>query len=370
MKRGTIVKTDYGYLAQIDAGKKPDGSRNRLTKRFETETEADDWLAEQKVLMKKGVNIRPERRTFGEIQDAWMATQKATVSENTYKKYEYNAKHLATLKDIDPKDVDIQAHLNGLALSPETIRGVWHCARNVLEIAYYDELILRMPKVKLPAKVAREPRTLNTDQIRALLAASKTSKYHYGLWLELGTGLRRGQLLALDWDDINWGACTVLANKRLIREDGAWVVKPGAKTQAGARVYDIPPPICAKLKELAKPGRPMFETETGKRLSLWNWSRLFRSWRKHADLAIESHNLKCEKDTTLTPLKKIGDTRFHDLRHQFAFLLQDLGVHAFTIRDMGGWADVEMAKKYSHTQREQTKKASEKLGALIEPLLR
>ena len=365
MRRGTIVKTDYGYLAQIDAGKKPDGSRNRLTKRFERESEADDWLSEQNVLLKKGVNIRPERKTFGEILDAWMATQKATVSEGTYKKYEFNAKHLAVLKGLDPKDVDIQAHLNSLPLSPETIRGVWHIARNVLDVAWYGQLILRMPRVKLPAKETREPRVLDTEQIKALLAASKTSKYHYGLWLELGTGLRRGSLLALDWDDFDWDRHTVLANKKLVRENGAWEVKSGAKTKAGSKLYDVPPPICAKLKEYAKPGRPMFETATGSRLSLWNWSRLFRSWRKHADLAIEAHNAK----NPGASIKKIGDTRFHDLRHQFAYLLQDLGVHAFTIQDMGGWSDVTMAKKYSHTNREQTKKASKKLGALIKPLL-
>ena len=60
---------------------------------------------------------------------------------------------------------------------------------------------------------------------------------------------------------------------------------------------------------------------------------------------------------------------FHALRQQVSYLLQDLGVHAFTIEDMGGWSDVTIAKRYNHTQREQTKKAPEQLGALIELLL-
>ena len=68
-------------------------------------------------------------------------------------------------------------------------------------------------------------------------------------------------------------------------------------------------------------------------------------------------------------IKKIGDVRFHDLRHQFVSFLKELGVHIFTIQDMGGWSDPDMARRYSHSDREQTRAASEKLDPVISPFM-
>ena len=377
---GSITKRPNNtYMAQLVVGTKDDGGPDRVTKYFADPQAAKDWLAEQRVLVGRGLDAHPAQQSFGELAEAWMKTQKATVAGNTYEKYVYNYRHLEKLKPLAPKIVKdrLQAHLNELAgkLSPSTLRGVYYIARSVLEEAYEKDLILRMPKIKLPKLEERAPRILETEQINFLVDASKTSKYHYGLWLELGTGLRRGMMLALDWDDFNFKDNTVTANNRMVRENGGWLIKPGAKTKAGARVYDVPPVVMASLMKLAKPGKPMFETDTGSRLSLWNWSRLFRSWRLHADQAIELENEKRQAlnehqaDSTLPLVKKIGDVRFHDLRHQFASFLKELGVHIFTIQDMGGWSDPDMARRYSHSDRDQTRAASEKLDAVISPFL-
>jgi len=173
-----------------------------------------------------------------------------------------------------------------------TLKGVYYIARCVLEAAYEKDLIYRMPKIKLPKIEERAPHLLNAEQIPFLLNVSKTSKYGFGLWLELGTGFRRGSMLALDCDDFDFDDNTVEVNKRMVREGGKIVSKPGAKTKAGTRIYDVPPIIMKIIGEINRPGHPLFETENGTRLSLWNWSRLFRSWRTHADSAIEVENGK------------------------------------------------------------------------------
>lgn len=370
---GSISRRPNGkIMAQMVTGIKDDGRLARITKYFDGPLEAREWLDDQRALLRRGVELHPKNCTFGELARTWLETQKATVAVNTYEKYTFNFRHLATFEKKHPRAVreELQAHLNNLGqqLSPSTLRGVYYIARAVLELALENDLILRLPKIKLPKLMERVPRTLNTEQISYLLDAAKTSKYSYGLWLELGTGLRRGMLLALDWDDFNFDDNTVTASKRMIRHGSVWEIKSGAKTKAGARVYDVPPTIMSYLKTLAKPGQPMFQTDTSTRLSLWNWSRLFYSWRKHADQSIEKVNTKREKNKQpLIP--KLGDTRFHDLRHQFASFLQGLGVHVFTIQDMGGWSDLDMARRYSHTSREQTRAASNALDAVIKPLL-
>jgi integrase len=232
-----------------------------------------------------------------------------------------------------------QAHLNELAVKPlsQHPRGVYCIARSVLEEAYEKDRILRMPKIKLPKLEERAPRILETEQINFLVEASKTSKYHYGLWMELGTGLLHGMMLTLDGDDFNFKANTVTSNNWMVRENGGWFINPGAKTKAGAHGYDVPPVVMASLMKLAKPGKPMpaavCRSGTGHACFAPGDSTPTRplNWRMKS-----AWHLMSSKLSQHCIGKKIGDVRFHDLRHQFASFLKELGVHIFTIRTWPG----------------------------------
>lgn len=80
---------------------------------------------------------------------------------------------------------------------------------------------------------------------------------------------------------------------------------------------------------------------------------------------IAAHNEK-EK----TDIGPVSEVRFHDLRHQFASFMHELGISPKTTQQMTGHADLDtLLQRYTHVTPELTKAASEQLNELLKPLL-
>jgi integrase len=347
------VRPNGNLQARVTVGTKDDGTPDRISKTFgaNEKTLANQWIADQISAMGRGVNLSARNTSWKELQDQWLATKKATVSGGTYDKHYYAAKHIPWTTDPAKDCVQkVQQLLNGLKLSPATIRDVYSVIRGVLELAVEKDIVFKLPRYRLPATDEREPALMSMDELSKLLAASskRKSKYSFGLWLELGTGLRRSEMLALDWADFDFDACTVTVKKALVREGSKIVCNNKTKTKAGRRTIDVPKIILEQLEPKKGTG-PVFVTDTGERLAPANWSRLFRSWRKQAG---------------------IEHVRFHDLRHQFASFMHLLGVPGRTTQQMTGHADMTtLMQRYTHVTPDETRAASEKLGELLKPLL-
>ena len=370
---GLTIRPNKKIQARVTVGLKPDGTPDRIYETFEAneKTLALQWIADHKSALGRGVNYADRNTSWKTLQDQWLATKKATLPKtaNTYEKYHYAAKHIPwdaePVKDCVPK---IQSHINDLSakLSASTIRNVYAVIRGVLELAIDKDIIFKVPKIKLPAIEERIPEMMKIDQIKFLLAATEKweSKYAFGLWLELGTGLRRSEMLALECSDINIESGTVIVSKKLVRIGNEVKCIPKTKTKAGYRVIDVPAIIMGAIAPHIGKGH-LFKTDSGEHLTPGNWSRLFRSWRKRADKMILKHNAK-EK----TDIGPVSEVRFHDLRHQFASFMHELGVSARTTQQMTGHADMDtLLQRYTHVTPELTKAASQQLNELLKPLL-
>lgn len=198
-----------------------------------------------------------------------MATKKATLPKtaDTYSKYSSASKHIPWEQEPVKDCVDkIQPFINELSakLSASTIRDVYAVIRGVLELAIDKDIIFKTPKTKLPAIEERIPVMMKFDQIKFLLAATEKwkSKYAFGLWLELGTGVRRSEMLALEGKDINVETNTVPINKKLIRIGNKIKCITKTKTKAGHRIIDIPVIIMGVLIPHLGKGH-LSQTDTG-----------------------------------------------------------------------------------------------------------
>lgn len=362
----------------------PDGSAQarisvkgkRPSKRFygpDAETLAKAWVRNNLTDVSRGINILPITTTINELAEAWLAARKISVGKNTYVKYEgYLNKHvLADLGDAAVCDVNPQIWINSKSekLSPATVRQLWSVLRSILEDALDQDLIRKLPRVRLPKMVEREPDPLTTEQMAYLLRAADASKskYAFGLWLAIGCGLRRSEMLALDWKDIDFGKKKIKIRRAVIRVKKEYIVKT-PKTKAGRRDIDAPNFVLNKIKPLAQSEGLLFQTESGKYLSPWNWQRIFAAWLERADKAIEKDKTKAkEEKTPFVDVPKLAGTHFHDLRHQYATLLMLCGTSATVAQQMTGHDDTPtLINRYTHSTPGATRDAADKLDAMLQ----
>ena len=184
----------------------------------------------------------------------------------------------------------------------------------------YDEKGLPRTKNVL-AKTKRECQE-KLKQLRETVIGPRTEKVRpempFGEWLDLCTGLRRGELLALQWDDLDFKTGTLTVNKQVYEVKGQLQVSV-PKTRASIRRLVLPPGVVEVLRQYR-------ETVN----SRW----MFPS--------------PVKEDTPMTPgavrrrlqiiLERAGckRIRFHDLRHTFATLSLENGMDVKTLSSMLG----------------------------------
>lgn len=132
-----------------------------------------------------------------------------------------------------------------------------------------------MAKVKPPKKEKSERKALTEPEIRKLLEYV-SDKPFAGLVirLALATGLRRGELAALRWRDLDLSTGHLFVTKAIVKIGGCEIeVKP--KTASGVRVIALPSSMVAELRVLSgSPDAPLLPTQSGRRPSLAHLSRL------------------------------------------------------------------------------------------------
>ena len=108
--------------------------------------------------------------------------------------------------------------------------------RQALNKAVEEKLICRNPSdgCKLPSSKPREMKVLTPEEIQRLLIQAREDGCYELLLLELSTGLRRGEICALKWDDLNLKTGTLKVERQVHRVNGELVVSQ-PKTKASNR---------------------------------------------------------------------------------------------------------------------------------------
>lgn len=290
------------------------------TRTFETRREAEAWATSVESEMNRGVFVdrsEAERTTFGEALDRY--AQEVTAGKrgwetemhriNALKKHPLAARSLASLRSVDfakYRDARLQE------CSPATVKRELVIISHVFNTARQDwSLPVENPVANIrkpqPAK-HRERRLLADEQARLLAAAeeSKAATLAFCITLAIETGMRAGELVKLQWQQID------LPNR---------VIHLGITKNGDSRVVPLSEAAEAAIQALARP------IHGGRLTSFYDSRGLSAAFRR-----------ACER-------AGIDGLRFHDLRHEAASRLAP-HMPVATLAKVMGWRTLQMAMRY------------------------
>ena len=239
----------------------------------------------------------------------------------------------------------------GQGLSPKTVRSVHLFLHAALEQAVRAGVIAKNPtaECKPPKLERKEMKVIQAEQIGDYLQAAAERNVLPLFFLELTTGLRRGELLALLWSDLDMQNRSISVTKSVSRLNGELVVsKP--KTQHSIRTLLIPQQAVDLLvqEHNLHPKNPyMFPSPTTETM--------------YSPETVARIHKRILRDAGLE------DCRFHDLRHTFATLALQNGVDIKTLSGMlGHYSSGFTLDTYTHVTRKMQEEAAEKMGQFME----
>ena len=347
---GSIRKRSDGrWEGRYTAGHDPEtGKRINKNVLGKTQAEVKEKLRKALEESRELDIIRSDDYTVGEWAKPWFELySKPNVRPNTAEYYRrlidchvipyigHIKLNKLTTRDIQKLYNDLKDHgrvrevqkAKNPGLSSSYVRGLHMMLHNCLERARKERLIMRNPTEDciIPKVEKKEMKILRQEDISAYLKAADARGVLPMFFLELTSGLRKGELVALLWTDLDVERKTLSVSKQAVRAEGGEIKVTRPKTATSIRKISIP--------------------------------------QEAVDLLIHSVvnlHAKILKDAGLEHL------RFHDLRHTFATMALQNGVDVKTVSNMLGHYDAGFTLSvYAHATDRMQEEAAEKMGSFM-----
>jgi integrase len=196
---------------------------------------------------------------------------------------------------------------------------------------------------------------LSEEQARMLLAVACGHRLEALLTLALTTGMRRGELLALRWQDINFDNKSLHILRTLNRLVGYGFIETEPKTSKSRRKIILPDFVIDMLKQ-----HRAHQLEERLKAGV--------EWQDHDLVFSNTHGGFLQPDRLREMLQKLLKEaglpymRFHDLRHSAATILLSMGVHPKVVQELLGHSAISMTMDtYSHVLPSMHQEAMEKM---------
>lgn len=304
-----------------------DATGKKIYKSFTASTKKEAEFAAAEYMLTRKEKTAPMQMTVGTALDRYIAARSEVLSPSTIRGYKQARKNRLqglmsiSLNELTQEKIQQEVNEDAKRYTPKTIRN----AHGLLSAAlgeYCRDMALR---TKLPQKIRHEITVPEKPAIEKLVKA--TSGTILGVVISLGAclGLRRSEICALNWEDIDLVNKKIRVNKAVVQNDKKdWVLK-SPKSYAGSRVLDMPDAVVFQLEQLEK--------ESDRVVPL-------------TPNAVAHRFDRCAKQLKLS-------IRLHDLRHFNASVMLALGVPDRYAMERMGHATPNMLKTvYQHTMQE------------------
>ncbi len=317
--------------------------------------------------------ITTEHYTLGQWLDAWMENYaKLRVRPSSHKTYQgFIENHIKpTLGDISLEKLtamDLQRLYKHLlesgrvecmesrskpkGLSVKTVRNINQMISSALNCAVEQHLIPANPTkgCALPKLERKEMKILPPESLGTFFEEARRSGVFELYYIDLATGLRRGELLGLKWSDIDLDKGIIHVRRQVLRQNGE-VVEAPLKTKNSYRNIAIGTDAIEILKGIEQKDEYVFPSPFGGPMSPDSVLHMLQRVLRRAGL------------------ERI---RFHDLRHTFSVLALQNGVDVKTLSTMlGHYSAGFTLDTYAHVTTSMQKQAANAVGNFLSGALR
>lgn len=351
--RGHVRQRSKGsWSLVIDSGRDPvTGKRRQMWRTVRgTKKQAEAELARWISSVETGVDLDPTRLSLAAYLARWLESMKPRVAATTWERYERlvrvqvgPALGAVPLSKLRPLHLEkLYASLLADGLSAQSVLHVHRLLFASLRQAVKWQLLPRNVAEAVTPPRPRHKRTeaLSTPDALRVTDAVKGTALEVPVLLGLGTGMRRGEILGLRWQDVDLEAGRVRVTQT-VQHIGNQLHFVPPKTHRSERSVSLPAFVVEAL-------RAHKVAQNARRLLLG------ASWQE-TDLVLERGDGGALRPDTMSKqfrkaTRRLGlDLHFHGLRHAHASLLLLGGVHLKVVSDRLGHSTIGItADLYSH----------------------
>jgi integrase len=349
------------------------GKRRTATATFRGgKRDAEKELRRLLTTVDTGSHAEPNRLTVGQWLTEWLATVQQSVAPRTHQRYAQIVEHHLSpklgglpLDKLSPRHVQ-QAHTFWLIDDRRDGRpGVLRAAsrrynhivlRAALQNAVKLGLISKNPcdALQLPKPEHTEMSTLTPEQSEQLLEAA--GELRTAIMLGLSTGMRRGEILALQWRHVDLDGATVIVSGSVEQMKGSLRIK--SPKSGKTRSILLPASAVAELRRMK-----IAQAESLLAIGVRQSGKTFVCTR--ADGATLKPDALSQAFVRLVrSIPEFPLVRLHDLRHTNATAMLEAGVNPKVAQERLGHANVGITLDlYSHVSTEMQREAAAKIDA-------
>lgn len=385
---GNIIKMNNNkYRLRVSNGFDCNGRRKYYNKTVTctSRREAEKELAKFVASIEGGCTYSANKMTLNEFSEQWLETYvKPNLSPTTYQSYNeklnmhilpyLGSKRLDRIKPLDldnlynfllTKRTNRKDELGKFkTLSPASVHRVHEILSSIFNNALRWDLIPYNPCTKVVQPKYRRTKMSCYDEetskrlINSLLHKAPT-KYKCFVILAILTGFRRGEIVGLHWDDIDFKNNTITVNRSAYYLSGYGTREKGPKSETSNRTITVSN-ICFDILK-------QWRAEQGKmRLALGNNWQGSKNIFTTDDGKIMNPSTGPKWFSKFLKQNNFTHIRFHDLRHTFATLLVGHKIDIKTVSSTLGHAQASTTMNYYVHSLESTSKAG---AELLEELL-
>lgn len=292
----------------------------------------------------QGVLVTSPQQTVAQFLQQWLKGHRSSVRIRTYERYEQLVRiHIIPyighiqLQKLTPQHIQnlyikLENAVSGKKQLKSTTINVIHCMlHKALEDAMKWGLVVRnvCNAVSAPRRGRYEIKPLTMEQAKILLDTAKQDSLEAFWVLALTTGMRRGEMLALKWQDINFEQALLQVRRIFTRQPGNRYIETEPKTEKSKRSIML---TSIAIEALKRHQIHQLETKLAAGPD-WEENDLVFCTMFGTPL---NPNWVLKRFKSLLKKASLPDIRLHDLRHSVATILLSMGTHPKIVQELLG----------------------------------